>query len=83
MVFETSASDPTQLTYRFVDSAGNPYKDTTPKRTWVAGTPLNDADPASTPSSQLFNLSISGVPRAGDKLTIARTTYAPIEEDAE
>lgn len=75
VVFETSVADPTQLTYRFVDSAGNPYKDTTPKRTWTAGTPLNDADPASTPSSQLFNLSISGVPRAGDKLTIARTTY--------
>lgn len=75
VVFETSATDPTQLTYRFTDSTGTPYKDTTPKRIWTPGTPLNDADPASTPSSQLFNLSISGVPRAGDKVTIARTTY--------
>lgn len=75
VVFETSVTDPTQLTYRFVDSAGNPYKDTTPKRTWTPGTPLNDADPASTPASQLFNLQISGVPRAGDKITLARTAY--------
>ncbi|MFX7567045.1 hypothetical protein ABTJ77_18855, partial [Acinetobacter baumannii] len=52
-----------------------PYKDTTPKRTWTPGTPLNDADPASTPASQLFNLQISGVPRAGDKITLARTAY--------
>lgn len=75
VVFETSVTDPTQLTYRFVDSAGTPYKDTTPKRTWTPGTPLNDADPASTPASQLFNLQISGVPRAGDKITLARTAY--------
>jgi flagellar hook-associated protein 1 FlgK len=75
VVFETSPTDPTQLTYRFTDSAGNPYKDTTPARAWTAGTPINDADPGSTPSSQLFNLSISGVPRAGDKITVARTTY--------
>lgn len=75
VVFETSSTDPTQLTYRFTDSAGNPYKDTAPPRVWTAGSPLNDADPASTPSSQLFNLSISGVPRAGDKITVARTTY--------
>lgn len=75
VVFETSVTDPTKLTYRFVDSSGNPYKDVTPKRTWTPGTPLNDADPASTPSSQLFNLQINGVPRAGDKITVARTDY--------
>ena len=38
-----------RLEFRCPDSSGNPYKDTTPKRVWTAGTPLNDADPASTP----------------------------------
>ena len=75
VLFETSTTDPTKLTYRFVDSTGTPYKDVVPRRTWTPGSPINDADPAFIPSSQLFNLSISGVPRAGDKITIARTTY--------
>lgn len=75
VIFETDASDPTQLTYRFIDSTGNPYKDTGTPRSWQAGTAINDADPASTPSGALFNLSISGVPKAGDTIQIALTTY--------
>lgn len=75
VVFETDPSDSTKLTYRFTDSAGNPYKDTIPARSWTAGTALNDADPASTPAGALFNLQISGVPKAGDTLSIATTAY--------
>jgi len=75
VLFETSPTNPTQLTYRFVDSNGNPYKDVTPARTWTAGSPINDASASATPSAALFNLDITGVPRAGDKITIARTTY--------
>lgn len=75
VVFETDATDATKLTYRFVDSAGNPYKNTTPPRSWVAGSPINDQDAASTPSTALFNLNISGVPKAGDSIQIALTTY--------
>lgn len=75
VVFETDTTDPTKLTYRFVDSSGAPYKDTAPPRSWTAGSPINDQDPASTPSGALFNLNISGVPKAGDTLQIATTTY--------
>lgn len=75
VVFETDTTDPTKLTYRFVDSTGAAYKDTAPPRSWVAGSPINDQDPASTPTEALFNLNISGVPKAGDTLQIARTTY--------
>lgn len=75
VVFETDATDPTKLTYRFVDSSGNPYKDTAPPRSWTAGSPINDQDPASTPTQQLFNLNISGVPKAGDTIQIARTAF--------
>jgi flagellar hook-associated protein 1 FlgK len=75
VVFETDASDPTKLTYRFVDSAGNPYKDTSPPRSWTAGTPINDQDPNSTPTQELFNLNISGVPKAGDTIQISTTSY--------
>jgi flagellar hook-associated protein 1 FlgK len=74
VVFETDTTDPTKLTYRFVDSAGNPYKDTSPPRSWTAGTSINDQDPASTPSGQLFDLNITGVPKAGDTLQISVTT---------
>ncbi len=75
VVFETDATDATKLTYRFVDSSGASYKDTTPPRSWVAGSPINDQDPASTPTGALFNLTISGVPKAGDTIQVARTTY--------
>lgn len=75
VVFETDATDATKLTYRFVDSTGASYKDTTPPRSWVAGSPINDQDPASTPADALFNLTISGVPKAGDTIQVARTTY--------
>ena len=76
VLFETDASDPTKLTYRFVDSTGAPYKDTSPPRSWVSGTPINDQDPASTPSGQLFNLNISGAPKAGDTIKISLNTDA-------
>lgn len=75
VVFETDASDPTKLTYRFVDSTGTPYKDTSPPRSWTAGAPINDQDANSTPSQQLFNLNITGVPKAGDTIQISTTAY--------
>lgn len=75
VVFETDASDPTKLTYRFVDSTGAPYKDTSPPRSWTAGSPINDQDANSTPSQQLFNLNITGVPKAGDTIQISTTAY--------
>ncbi|MDO9235047.1 MAG: flagellar hook-associated protein FlgK [Aquabacterium sp.] len=75
VVFEVDAADATKLTYRFTDSTGAPYKDTVPPRSWSASTPINDQDPASTPTGALFNLTISGVPKAGDTIQIARTTY--------
>ncbi|MBI5924423.1 MAG: flagellar hook-associated protein FlgK [Aquabacterium sp.] len=75
VVFETDASDPTKLTYRFVDNTGTPYKDTSPPRSWTAGTPINDQDANSTPSQQLFNLNITGVPKAGDTIQISTTAY--------
>ena len=65
VVFEVDAADATKLTYRFTDSTGAPYKDTVPPRSWSA----------STPTGALFNLTISGVPKAGDTIQIARTTY--------
>ncbi|MGC4061591.1 MAG: flagellar hook-associated protein FlgK [Aquabacterium sp.] len=74
VVFETDTTDPSKLTYRFVDSSGNPYKDTSPPRSWTAGTSINDQDPASTPSDPLFKLNITGVPKAGDTLQISVTT---------
>ena len=64
--------DPT-LTYRFVDQNGLPYKDVTPARVWSAGSPINDEDPASTPSAALFQVNVTGVPRAGDRITVAVT----------
>jgi flagellar hook-associated protein 1 FlgK len=76
VLFETDATDPTKLTYRFVDSTGASYKDTTPPRSWVSGTPINDQDPTGTPSGQLFNLNISGVPKAGDTIQISLNTDA-------
>jgi flagellar hook-associated protein 1 FlgK len=63
------------LTYRFLDENGNPYKDVTPARTWTPGTPINDADPAATPPQALFSLRINGVPKGGDKITVAYTEY--------
>jgi flagellar hook-associated protein 1 FlgK len=75
VIFETDTTDATKLTYRFVDSTGASYKDTSPPRSWTAGSPINDQDAASTPSGALFNLNISGVPKAGDTMQIALTTY--------
>lgn len=75
VIFETDTSDPTKLTYRFVDSTGAAYKDTSPPRSWTAGSPINDQDPNSTPSGQLFNLNITGVPKAGDTIQISTTAY--------
>jgi flagellar hook-associated protein 1 FlgK len=75
VLFKTDPSDSTKLTYRFVDANGLGYKDTTPARSWAAGTPLNDQDPSSIPAESLFSLTISGVPKAGDKISIARTAY--------
>ncbi|TAK96296.1 MAG: flagellar hook-associated protein FlgK [Aquabacterium sp.] len=75
VVFETDPSDSTKLIYRFTDSTGAPYKDTTPPRSWTAGSPINDQDPNSTPAAALFNLSIKGVPKAGDSIQISRTNY--------
>lgn len=75
VLFETDATDPTRLTYRFVDSSGAPYKDTGTPRVWVPGSPINDEDPASTPSQALFNLNINGVPKAGDTIKISTTSY--------
>jgi len=64
--------DPT-LTYRFVDQSGVPYKDVTPARVWSAGSPISDADAGSTPPEALFMVNVTGVPRAGDKITVAIT----------
>jgi flagellar hook-associated protein 1 FlgK len=64
--------DPT-LTYRFVDQNGLPYKDVTPARVWSAGSPINDADAGSTPPEALFNINVTGVPRPGDRITVAIT----------
>lgn len=75
VVFATDPSDPSKLVYSFVDANGNAYKDTSPPRSWSAGTPINDADPNSTPTGELFNLSITGVPKAGDTIQISRTAY--------
>ncbi|MGQ0596411.1 flagellar hook-associated protein FlgK [Aquabacterium sp.] len=75
VVFATDPSDPTKLVYSFTDSTGTPYKDTSPPRSWTAGTPINDQDPASTPSGALFNLSIKGVPKAGDTIQISVTSF--------
>lgn len=75
VVFATDPSDPSKLVYSFVDANGNAYKDTSPPRSWTPGTAINDADPASTPTGALFNLSITGVPKAGDTIRISRTAY--------
>jgi len=75
VVFATDPSDPTKLVYSFTDSTGAPYKDTSPPRSWTPGTPLTDADPASTPSAALFSLSIKGAPKAGDSIQISRTAF--------
>lgn len=75
VVFEQDPADATKLTYRFVDASGLPYKDVSPPRQWQAGVPLSDTDPASTPSTPLFNVNFSGVPKAGDKVNVATTTY--------
>ncbi|KGM39525.1 hypothetical protein JY96_04470 [Aquabacterium sp. NJ1] len=75
VVFATDPSDPTKLVYSFTDSTGAPYKDTSPPRSWTPGTPITDQDPASTPSAALFNLSIKGVPKAGDSIQISRTAF--------
>ncbi|RTL33615.1 MAG: flagellar hook-associated protein FlgK [Burkholderiales bacterium] len=75
VVFATDPSDPSKLVYSFVDANGNAYKDTSPPRSWTPGTAINDADPASTPTGALFNLSITGVPKAGDTIQISRTAY--------
>ena len=64
--------DPT-LTYRFVDQNGLPYKDVTPARVWSAGSPINDADAGATPPEALFNINVTGVPRPGDRITVAIT----------
>ncbi len=75
VVFEQDPADATKLTYRFTDSNGNPYKDVSPARAWQPGVAISDTDAASTPSTPLFNVNLSGVPKAGDKLTVATTTY--------
>lgn len=75
VIFETDPSDSAKLNYRFVDATGLGYKDTSPARSWQAGTPISDQDSGSIPSEALFNLTISGVPKAGDTITIARTAY--------
>lgn len=77
VVFEADPSDPTgnSLIYRFEDENGNPYKDTFPARVWNGDVKINDADPASTPATPLFELSISGVPKAGDTLSIQWTEF--------
>jgi flagellar hook-associated protein 1 FlgK len=75
VVFETDPSDTSKLIYRFTDSTGAHYKDTTPPRSWTPGTPINDQAPGSTPATALFNLSIKGVPKAGDTIQITRTAY--------
>lgn len=73
VIFEQpNPADPT-LTYRFVDQNGVPYKDVTPARVWSAGSPINDADAGSTPPEALFQINVTGVPRAGDKITVALT----------
>lgn len=61
------------LTYRFVDQNGLPYKNVTPARVWSAGSPINDADAGSTPPEALFNINVTGVPRPGDRITVAIT----------
>jgi flagellar hook-associated protein 1 FlgK len=75
VVFQTDASDATKLTYSFLDSAGLPYKDVTPPRSWAAGTPISDLDAGSAPSEPLFNLTVSGVPKAGDTIQISLTNF--------
>ena len=77
VVFEADPSDPTgnQLIYRFTDENGNPYKDVSPPRVWNGNVKINDADPAGTPATPLFELSINGVPKAGDKISIQATQY--------
>jgi flagellar hook-associated protein 1 FlgK len=75
VVFATDTTDPTKLTYSFVDSNGVPYKDVTPPRSWTSGTPINDQDPGSVPPDPLFNLNITGVPKAGDKVQISLTSF--------
>lgn len=73
VVFEQpNPLDPT-LTYRFVDQNGVPYKDVVPARVWSAGTPISDADAGSTPPEALFMVNVTGVPRPGDKITVAIT----------
>lgn len=72
VVFAQSGST---LTYSFLDENGAPYKAVAPARTWTPGTPINDADPGSTPATALFSLNINGVPVAGDKITVAYTQY--------
>ncbi len=77
VVFEPDPSDPTgaQLIYRFVDENGNPYKDVAPPRVWSGDAPINDADPGSIPATPLFELKISGVPKAGDTMSIQLTQF--------
>jgi flagellar hook-associated protein 1 FlgK len=75
IVFQTDANDATKLTYSFQDSTGAPYKDVTPPRSWSAGTAINDADSGSTPSAALFNVNVSGAPKAGDTIQISLTAF--------
>jgi flagellar hook-associated protein 1 FlgK len=77
VVFEADPSDPSgqQLIYRFMDENGNPYKDVSPPRAWSGNAKITDEDSSSTPATPLFELSISGVPKAGDRISIQATQF--------
>lgn len=73
VVFEQPDPLNPSLSYRFVDQNGLPYKDVAPARVWSAGTPISDANAGSTPPQALFLLNVTGVPRPGDRITVAMT----------
>jgi flagellar hook-associated protein 1 len=78
-VFDAANADGS-INYHFVDKDGNPYKDTTPSRVWNSPTDtstrvITDADPATPGTPALFNIAITGVPKAGDVLDVAQTQF--------
>ena len=81
VVFSTDPSNASNMLYKFVDSSGNEYKPLTPERVWTPGSAINDADPGATPATALFNIQISGAPKAGDTLTIA-VNQSPAQDNS-